>query len=161
MPGELDPQPTESSAERQADDVIKNLLRENPLPEAPKTPRQEGVYALASREAHQLSCVALIRDGQVIPIVILPKQQLPRTPGEKMQIFALVARTILDGLLEALEFWEYRRKEHEGTRGAREEHAVLEPLLSHQFKTVTLDIYEQMDGSTRGCGRDMLSGLER
>jgi hypothetical protein len=117
MPDELEPQHTESSAERQATEVISSLLRENPLPSAPKAPRQEGIYALTSQEARQLSCVALIRDGQIIPIVDLPKQQLPRTPGEKMQTFALVARAILDGLLEALEFWEYRRREHEGDQG--------------------------------------------
>ena len=72
---------------------------------------------MSSQEAQHLNCVALVRDGQVIPLVDLTGQPLPKTPGEKMHAFAFVARTILDGLMEALEFWEYRRREREDDEG--------------------------------------------
>lgn len=111
----LDPQSGESRAEQEATQLLASLLQENPLPEArysdPTGQEHEGVYAIESEAAKTLNCVAIIRNGKIIPIVDLEGTPEPKTAGEKMHLFALTARTIIDGLMDALMFWEVRRRQ--------------------------------------------------
>lgn len=118
----LDPQGQSSTrAEQEATELLANILQENPLPEATvkQAADQEGVYSLTSSDASTLNCIAIIRDGRITPLIDLEGVPEPRTPGEKMHYFAMTARTILDGLMEALLFWEERRRneEDEGDEG--------------------------------------------
>lgn len=114
-------QPDGSRAEREAAELIHTLLEGHPFPEAPQTDitqrEHEGVYRVESPAARSLNCVAIVRNGTIIPIVDLESAPEPHTPGEKMHFFALTARTILDGLMDALLFWETRRRDREDEEG--------------------------------------------
>lgn len=58
---------------------------------------------------------------RIVQCALLGNAPAAHTPGEKMRYFALVTKAILDGLLEALEFWEERRRsqEHDDDEGER------------------------------------------
>lgn len=110
---ELDPQRQSSRAEQEAIDLVSGLLREHPLPEPPLAPQPEGIYPFDDPEAATLHCVAFIRDGHIIPIFDLEDAPPPSTPGEKMHYMAGAARTIIEGLMDALLFWEERRRQEQ------------------------------------------------
>ena len=107
--------PGGSHAEREAAELITNLLQEHPLPEPryidPTGQEQEGVYAVGSEAAKTLNCVAIVRNGKIIPMIDLEGTPEPESAGEKMHLFALTARTIIDGLMDALVFWEARHRQ--------------------------------------------------
>jgi hypothetical protein len=111
-------QPGGSKAEQEAMELLTSLLSVNPLPQEryvdPAGHEHEGVYAVGSEAAKKLNCVAIVRNGIISPIVYLDGAPEPRTPGERMHLFALTARTIMDGLMEALLFWEARRRQERG-----------------------------------------------
>ncbi len=117
-PGDQTKQPGIRKVVQEATDFLASILATNPLPEPPEsdpvTQEHEGVYAVGSEAAKHLNCVAIVRGGKIIPIVELEGAPEPKTPGEKMYSFALTARTILDGLMEALLFWEERRRMERG-----------------------------------------------
>jgi hypothetical protein len=107
------PQNKESDAEREAVDFLAMLLKDQPLPEAPDTLKeeQEGVYRTESAAAKKLHCIALVHNGKIMPYVNLEQLPEPQTAGEKMGYMTLIARTILDGLIQALCLWNEREND--------------------------------------------------
>lgn len=121
MQQELNPQPDQPGANRAVEEAkayLASILQVNPLPETPSTePNEhepEGVYAVGSEAATSLNCVAIVRNGKIMPIVELEEEPEPRTAGEKMFLFTLTAHTIIGGLLEAIALAEARRRRENG-----------------------------------------------
>lgn len=114
-----------SRAEQEVADLLVALLRENPLPptsQAKEPLRSEGVYRVTDPEALTLNCVAIIRRGEIMPLV--DTQHLPDVPqtlGGKMHLALLTIKAMTDGVMNALEFWEFRRKRREEGQDDRDD----------------------------------------
>ena len=68
-------------------------------------PQQQGTIALTDEGIESLSCIAIIKGGQIIPIMDLLDTPGPTTPAQKMGLCALVARAVLDALIEVFDYW--------------------------------------------------------
>jgi hypothetical protein len=107
-------------AEQEVAEVLNALLREKPLPPEPKPEkslRSEGVYRITDPEVRTLNCVAIIRDGEIMPLIDTHElPDVPKTPGGKMHLAMLTIQAITGGVMDALEFWEERRRQREEGR---------------------------------------------
>ena len=68
-------------------------------------PQQQGTIALTSEGIESLSCIAIIQGGQIIPVIDLQDMPKPTTLAQKMSLCALVARAVLDALIEIFDHW--------------------------------------------------------
>lgn len=125
MQGVNDPQEQperESHAEQEATEFLAQLLRSNPLPEPKKAdPEWEGIYKLSDEDARELNCLAIVKNGEIVPLIDFEESPPPKTPGERMCYYATVIKTISEGLIEALLFWEERRRQEQQDRNNDEE----------------------------------------
>jgi len=108
-------QPEQTRAEREALSVLETCLTEHPLPHAPSDLQKEqaDIYRTDSDSAKLLNCIALVRDGTIIPYVDLQHMAAPETAAEKMSYLAYIARCILDGMMDAFLASEERRQRQE------------------------------------------------
>ena len=68
-------------------------------------PQQQGTIALTDKGIESLSCIAIIQGGQIIPVIDLQDMPKPTTLAQKMSLCALVARAVLDALIEIFDHW--------------------------------------------------------
>jgi hypothetical protein len=68
-------------------------------------PQQQGTIALTDKGIESLSCIAIIQGGQIIPVIDLQDMPKPTTLAQKMSLCALVARSVLDALIEIFDHW--------------------------------------------------------
>ncbi len=68
-------------------------------------PQQQGTIALTDEAIEGLNCIAIIQGGQIIPVIDLQNMPKPTTPAQKMSLCALVARAVLDTLIEVFNHW--------------------------------------------------------
>lgn len=66
---------------------------------------QQGTIALTDKDVESLSCIAIIQGGQIIPVIDLQDMPKPTTLAQKMSLCALVARAVLDALIEIFDHW--------------------------------------------------------
>lgn len=57
-----------------------------------------------------MTCVAIIYNGNIIPVISIAEIGPPRTAAQRMALCALAARAIIDGLLEVFASW-YKRED--------------------------------------------------
>jgi hypothetical protein len=86
------------------DAEVDDLLRDAELP----GPAEAGVMPLTTEALDHLCCIAIIHNGQIIPVVDLPRTPRPTTPAQKMGLCAMAAREVLDALIDVLDHLDRR-----------------------------------------------------
>jgi hypothetical protein len=104
-------QPERSKAETDALAVLAACLANNPLPEE----KDIGFCRTDSDAAQNMHCIALIKDGKIIPYIDLEEIPEPKTVAEKMGYMAFIARRVLDGLMNFLLSAEERHQKQDKT----------------------------------------------
>ena len=108
-----------SGAEQEALEILATLLQANPLPEErykdPEGQEHEGIYAMGSEAAQTLNCVAILRNGKIIPMISLQDAPEPKTREEKIILSLITASSILNGLLQAMLLQQDRGDEGEAS----------------------------------------------
>lgn len=85
----------QSRAEAELDDILRNCFANEPPPEQ----KSEGI-PLTPDAIAGMTCVAIIHNGNIIPVMSIAEIDPPRTAAQRMALCALAARAIIDGLLE-------------------------------------------------------------
>ena len=101
-----------SGTELEANNVLRTLLQDNPLPERDDQalPADE-VYHFDEQRALSLDCVAFVRQGKIIPLFELAGTELPQTVEGKTYLSALTAQIIMGRVLDGLELMIQHRKD--------------------------------------------------
>lgn len=60
-----------------------------------------------------LNCIALIQDGQVLPLLDIEKTAAPMTAAQRAHLYHAAARTLLDAIAAIYEDQAQRAKRHE------------------------------------------------
>ncbi len=95
----------QSRAEAELDDILKSCFANEPSSEqkSERTPLTPDAVA-------NMTCVAIIHNGNIIPVMSITEIDPPRTAAQRMALCTLAARAIIDALLEVFTRW-YNRED--------------------------------------------------